>query len=96
MTIMIKINHLWKSDRQRSSKHQQLFQNTEAEENTLGRKKKNKKPPTNVNGFIKQSCDLHKFDLKIKNMNNFRRTEWPRQDIAFKEHLAWFWLLVIV
>lgn len=73
---MIKIIHLWKSDIQRSSKHQQLLQGTEAEENTL---EKNKK----ANGFIKQSCDSHSSDLKIKNMNSFRKIEWPRLDIAF-------------
>lgn len=73
---MIKIIHLWKSDIQRSSKYQQLLQGTEAEENTL---EKNKK----VNGFIKQSCDSHRSDLKIKNTNSFRKIEWPRRDIAF-------------
>lgn len=70
---MIKIIHLWKSDIQRSLKH---LQGTEAEENTL---EKNNK----ANGFIKQSCDSHRSDLKIKNMNIFRKIVWPRLDIAF-------------
>lgn len=36
---MIKNNHLWKLDVQRSLEHQQHFQNTEAKENALGIKK---------------------------------------------------------
>lgn len=39
---MIKIIHLWKSDIQRSSKHQQLLQGTEAEENNSGKEQKSK------------------------------------------------------